>query len=87
MGISVSASSEEQAEKLQRTLKIMTMPDNNGNSWLFKQLFMYPTFDSEGLYYTIVIKFVDKNNNPLFTTISRNNSPKHSTTTPWEEIQ
>jgi hypothetical protein len=85
--ISISESNESQAQIMERTLKLMTIPDPSGNSWKFVKLIMYPSFDSSGLFQVVVLKFVDNVEKPLYAFITRSKNPKYYTTSTIEEIQ
>lgn len=62
----------------------MSKPDPSGNSWTFIKISMYPTFDSQGLYYSVVLSFIDDNKKVLYTLLNREGYPTHLDQLPWE---
>ena len=85
MDISIARSSPEQARIVEQTLRLMNVPDPSGNSWKFVQLGMYLTYNSDGVYQAVLLKFVDQNSTVLYTIIGNSPYPKYYTTLPWEE--
>ena len=84
MEISKSESTKEQVLQLYHFISIMIKPDQNGNSWRFEKLTMYPSFDKNGLYYVIMLLFVDNNDKTLYSIFNRYGNIRHLETLPWE---
>jgi hypothetical protein len=85
MRISWSFSTQEQAERLPQLLSILLESEPDGNSWKCKRIAMYPSFDELGLFYVILLKLVDKSDQPLYISIARNGLYTFVHNLNWEE--